>query len=82
MNQPDGSEQSGQPRAPGATSSVAPHPDCTPKQLAAIEKWKAEHPGIDPTPIVNLVMRMRENPKLEQALAQGIEELETKARPD
>ena len=53
--------------APQQTSSMQPHPKCTPEQLAAIEKHKREM-GIDPTALVNLVMKMRENPAIEQAL--------------
>lgn len=60
----------GEPIQP-KTSSVQPHPNCTPAQLAAIEKYKLENPGIDPTPVVNLVMKLRENPKAEQALMQA-----------
>lgn len=66
---------------PPKTSSVQPHPDCTPKQLAAIEKYKQEHPGIDPTPIVNLIMKMRENPALEKALMLAAQNMEKQTEP-
>ena len=71
--QPSDSPTSGQPPNRNNPSSTSPHPNCTPQQLAAIEKYKQENPGIDPTPVVNLVMKLRENPKAEQALTQAIE---------
>ena len=37
-----------------------------------MEKYKREN-GIDPTPVVNLVMKLRENPQAEQALTQAIQ---------
>ncbi len=70
---PTDSQMSGQPRTPSNPSSTSPHPNCTPTQLAAIEKYKQENPGIDPTPVVNLVMKLRENPKAEQALMQAVQ---------
>jgi len=39
----------------------------SPEQWAAIEKFKAET-GVDPTPVIDLVNRMRERPPIEEAL--------------
>lgn len=44
-----------------------PMSEMPPEQRAAIEKFKAET-GIDPTPVINLVKRMRERPEIEEAL--------------
>lgn len=71
--QPSDSQTSGQPPRRNNPSSTSPHPNCTPTQLAAIEKYKQENPGIDPMPVVNLVMKLRENPKAEQALMQAVQ---------
>ena len=71
--QPRDSQTSGQPPSRNNPSSTNPHPNCTPTQLAAIEKYKQENLGIDPTPVVNLVMKLRENPKAEQALMQAVQ---------
>ncbi|MDP2784906.1 MAG: hypothetical protein Q8O38_10000 [Sulfurimicrobium sp.] len=60
-----------QPQPPSNASAVIPHPAMTETQLQAIERCKRET-GTDMTPIVNLVMRMRENPKIEQALTQAM----------
>lgn len=70
--QPSDSQTSGQPPSRNNPSSTSPHPNCTPTQLAAIEKYKRES-GIDPTPVVNLVMKLRENQKAEQVLTQAMQ---------
>lgn len=51
-----------------------PVPEMSPEQRAAIEKFKAET-GIDPTPVITLVNRMRERPEVEEALLRAVANL-------
>lgn len=49
-------------------------PERKPEQQAAIEAYR-QKTGIDPTPIINLVERMRADPRVEEALSRALANL-------